>query len=292
MPRIRALKHDLFLNETLADLGPHHMLLFAGLWLVADREGRLEDRPRKIGAQVFPYWQKINIDKILNDLNESKFILRYAIKDESYIQIVSWEKHQRPHHTEKPSVIPHPKRRRKNRELTVNSPLKDGEKKDSHGLMGNGVLGIGNGKAEGDETIAICIPLVDGSEFPVREKLVKEWEKSYPAVDVSQALNEIRSWNLSNPKLQKTRGGILRHINGWLAKEQNKPSRTSNSHRSRLAASAIGENTFRLGVDGFSPEEMKEAEQRKQEMLAEHEKKVAAKHKPVAEEAQDEEIPF
>ena len=37
---------------------------------------------------------------------------------------------------------------------------------------------------------------------------------------------------------------------------------------------------------------MKEAEQRKQEMLAEHEKKVAAKHKPVAEEAQDEEIPF
>jgi hypothetical protein len=74
-----------------------------------------------------------------------------------------------------------------------------------------------------DETpVFVSVPLNDGTEFGVTQKLVKEFEGLYPAVDVPQTLREIRGWNLTRPGQRKTRGGILKHINGWLAKEQNK----------------------------------------------------------------------
>lgn len=65
------------------------------------------------------------------------------------------------------------------------------------------------------------IPLNDGSEFGVSAEQVSEFERLYPAVDVLQTLNEIRGWNLAKPTRRKTRKGVLSHINGWLAKEQN-----------------------------------------------------------------------
>ena len=43
--RTRLLKPGFFMNEELARLPVRARLLFAGLWCLADREGRLEDRP-------------------------------------------------------------------------------------------------------------------------------------------------------------------------------------------------------------------------------------------------------
>ena len=70
--------------------------------------------------------------------------------------------------------------------------------------------------------VVVSIPLNDGSEFDVTEPMAGEFEKLYPAVDVPQTLREIRGWNLADPRRRKTRDGIMRHINGWLRKEQNK----------------------------------------------------------------------
>lgn len=66
------------------------------------------------------------------------------------------------------------------------------------------------------------IPLNDGTEFGVSEELSAELQKLYPAVDVSQTLNEVRGWNLANPNRRKTKRGILQHINQWMSKEQNR----------------------------------------------------------------------
>ena len=53
--RARNLKPGYFKNEGLADLPPLARILFAGLWGMADREGRLEDRPKRIKAEILPY---------------------------------------------------------------------------------------------------------------------------------------------------------------------------------------------------------------------------------------------
>jgi hypothetical protein len=75
---------------------------------------------------------------------------------------------------------------------------------------------------ESTDPIVIEIPLNDGSEFPVTEPMVKEFEGLYPQVDVAQTLREIRGWCITNQAKRKTRTGVMRFVNGWLAREQNK----------------------------------------------------------------------
>ena len=67
-----------------------------------------------------------------------------------------------------------------------------------------------------------AIPLNDGTEWRPTEALFAEYVRLYPNVDVKQQFNEMRGWCLSNPKKKKTKRGITRFVNAWLAKEQDR----------------------------------------------------------------------
>lgn len=107
MARSRNIKPGFFSNEYLAELEPLARILFIGLWCYADREGRLEDRPKRIKSDILPY-DNCNVNKLLNSLVASpeKFIVRYIVDGKSYIQINNFLKHQNPHIHELPSIIP------------------------------------------------------------------------------------------------------------------------------------------------------------------------------------------
>lgn len=105
MSRARNIKPGFFKNELLAELDISVRMLFIGLWLLADREGRLEDRPKRIKAELFAY-DNIDVDAGLNALQELGFINRYG--DGLYIQVIRFRKHQNPHVKEAASVIPAP----------------------------------------------------------------------------------------------------------------------------------------------------------------------------------------
>ena len=105
MARSRNIKPGFFLNDDLAECDPLARLLFAGLWCIADREGRLEDRPKRIKIEVLPY-DNCDVDELLNQLAKQGFILRYEVGGNRYIQIVNFLKHQNPHKNEVKSVIP------------------------------------------------------------------------------------------------------------------------------------------------------------------------------------------
>jgi hypothetical protein len=132
MARIRYLKPDFFFDDDLADLKFEARLVFQGLWCHADKAGRLEDKPKVLKAKIMPF-DKVNMDMLLFDLAE-KFITRYEVDGRKYIQINSFSKHQKPHHTEKESTLPEC-----NGALTVKKPLE---------LGGNGE---GNGEEEDKE---------------------------------------------------------------------------------------------------------------------------------------------
>ncbi len=108
MARARSLKPGLFKNEILGVADPLLTLLFEGLWCLADREGRLEDRPVRIKGEIFPYRDGVDVNGDLTVLQRMGFIQRYKLRGVGLIQIVNFTKHQSPHHTEKPSVIPGP----------------------------------------------------------------------------------------------------------------------------------------------------------------------------------------
>lgn len=145
MARIRYLKPGFFKDEDISDLKFETRLLFEGLWNIADREGRLEDRPKRIKVEVFPY-DDVDIEAGLvrltlpKKISKKPFILRYLGSDGlPYIQILEWHKHQKPHHTEQASIIP--------------APTKEDLKRLSNGVLTVGQqegMGMGNGDGKGN----------------------------------------------------------------------------------------------------------------------------------------------
>jgi hypothetical protein len=105
--RSRNIKPGFFENEIIAELAFETRLLFIGLWLLADREGRLEDRPRRIKAQLFAF-DSFDIDSMLSDLQSKGFLHRYECDGVRYIQVTNFVKHQDPHYRERASQIPPP----------------------------------------------------------------------------------------------------------------------------------------------------------------------------------------
>jgi hypothetical protein len=99
MARIRTIKPSFFKNEELAEIPMACRILFIGLWCLADKEGRLEDRPKRIKAEIFPY-DNIEIDQQLSRLQSAGFIIRYSVDNTKVgelkvIQIINFSKHQR-----------------------------------------------------------------------------------------------------------------------------------------------------------------------------------------------------
>ncbi|MFZ3017144.1 MAG: hypothetical protein WA056_01655 [Gallionella sp.] len=107
MARARNIKPGFFKNETLAECSPLSRLLFAGLWCIADRAGRLEDRPKRIRAEILPY-DDGSVDDMLDELHQAGFILRYQVGEQRFIQVLNFSKHQNPHCRESESTIPAP----------------------------------------------------------------------------------------------------------------------------------------------------------------------------------------
>jgi len=147
MARIRYLKPDFFKDEDIKELPPIARLFYQGLWCFSDREGRGEDRPERLRVEIFPY-ENIDVESLMVLLSKPKngskrpFINRYETDGHRYYEILEWKKHQKPHHTEKQSVIP------KNRCLTVNTPLVNSELRDARLSSYNG---NGEDKENGEE---------------------------------------------------------------------------------------------------------------------------------------------
>lgn len=110
MARARNIKPGFFLNEYLGTCDPLEALLFEGLWLLADRDGRLEFRPLRIKAQIFPYRDLSAqvITGFVRNLSSNGFIVLYEVDGNQYIEVCGFLEHQNPHKNEKPSNIPPP----------------------------------------------------------------------------------------------------------------------------------------------------------------------------------------
>lgn len=109
MARIRTIKPEAFDDEDLCALPFSHRWCYAGLWTQADRSGRMEDRPKRLKARLFPY-DNVDMDAMLTDLTKAGFILRYTVGRRPYLAIkpTSWEKHQYIRNNETASTIPPP----------------------------------------------------------------------------------------------------------------------------------------------------------------------------------------
>lgn len=110
MARIRSIKPEFFIDEDLQDLeasnlGAYCMLVFAGLWAIADREGRFEWRPRKLRLSILPYID-FDLSNTMDVLLEHGYLIRYEVEEKQYGAIKNWSRHQIVSRDEPPSEIP------------------------------------------------------------------------------------------------------------------------------------------------------------------------------------------
>lgn len=170
MPRARNIKPSFFKNEDLPLIPAIGRLLFIGLWTLADREGRLEDRPRKIKGELFPY-EECDVESNLDLLVKYGFILRYEVHGNRYIKILKFKDHQNPHHTEKASLIP------------------------SETIVNTGTPDINGGTPDINESTCVEIPLIPDSRILIPDSLnpdsyAKGFKNSGRRFDIDHLLSD------------------------------------------------------------------------------------------------------
>ncbi len=257
MARARNIKPGFYKNEDLAECSVWARLIFPGLWMLADREGRLEDRPKRIKGELLPFDSQ-EVEPLLRELAARSFILRYEINGVRYIQISKFADHQTPHYTEKASVIPGPILQEKQ---SMKPPILQESGRQSSAPDSRSDESIKGGSLPPDSLIhrftdspnhesllktscpesrkkparsrppprwngeTVCLlPVVAHAspEIPITREFVDEMQAAYPAVDVEATLPEIRAWCVANPSKRKTASGVYRFVQSWLSREQNR----------------------------------------------------------------------
>lgn len=75
---------------------------------------------------------------------------------------------------------------------------------------------------DSEEEPFITLTLNDKSEYPFFRKDIDEYKELYPAVDVEQQFRTMKGWCKNNPTKRKTKRGVRKFVNNWLAREQDK----------------------------------------------------------------------
>lgn len=262
MARARNIKPSFFANDDLADINPLGRLLFIGLWTLADREGRLEDRPRRIKAEVLPY-DNCDVDGLLDDLEQHGFILRYVVNEERFIQVVNFAKHQNPHVKESASSIPAPTEEAGS---TVQAQCKAQPEPEQAGLIpdsGFPLTDSGYQREDGPPAVQ-ADPTPSKAKTPRATRLATDWQ--LPAEWEEWALTEHPSW---------TREGV-RHVadrfkDHWLAQ--------GGANARKVDWQATWRNWVRREKTpgpGFAPSRTSPAPMNRQEALEARNREVAA----------------
>jgi hypothetical protein len=259
MARIRTIKPDFFrhleLYQAEIETGLPLRVAFAGLWTVADREGRFRWQPAVLKLDVLPF-DNLDFSRVLDACLTRGFVVKYEVKGLQYGLIPTFKKHQIVNNREKESILPEPENTTDiiedltrasrvphagffslNQDPVEQEQEQEQEREQEQGTSCAEPKKIGSTLSE--KTAVISIPLISKKsepqvEFDIYQPVIDDWAESYPAVNVIQELRNIRQWNLANPARRKTKAGILRHINTWLADKQNKGGIVRNNENGKF----------------------------------------------------------
>ena len=102
MARIRTIKPEFFTSEDSVGLSPLARLLYIATWCEADREGRLQWKPRTFKLRYFPA-DECNIDALCGELVDAGLVVLYG---DGLAHIPRFSDHQHINPREAPSALP------------------------------------------------------------------------------------------------------------------------------------------------------------------------------------------
>lgn len=93
---------------------------------------------------------------------------------------------------------------------------KEGKKERKEEINNNVVY------APSSSELVAGLPQNDGNLFQITKEQYDRWQELYAAVNVKSELSKIIGWLEANPTKRKTARGMLRFVNSWLSREQDK----------------------------------------------------------------------
>lgn len=247
----RIIKESLCSSEKISLLTDFEFRLWIGLITQADDTGRGDARPAIIKGHIFPLRDRITVKDIsgaLHGLAAKGCISLYEIDGRSYFWFPSWAKHQRirdakpkfpappsdelPFQAENSDPDQFAATRGDSRQLAANrgEPPQLAANCGLNPIQSNTIQSNPSSALSAEiDGIEIELILNTGELYPVSKSKADRWRQLYPSVDVSQELRNMTAWLENNPAKRKTKTGILRFCNGWLAREQSKQQESAPS---------------------------------------------------------------
>jgi hypothetical protein len=231
----RILKETICTSESIDQLNWFEEVLFYRLIVSCDDFGRYDGRPAVLKGKLFPLKNVTikQLEEALDSLSKTSIVLRYAVSGKSYLQLVTWDKHQTRRAVK--SKYPSPSEGQVSATEQECDPLQtfasncmqvqadapvfvfenENENDTRNRLM--------HGEMRSPPCPSICsIQLQDKSDYEITQDQFERWKELYPAVDILQELRKMAGWCEASPSRRKTRAGILRFITGWLGRMQDK----------------------------------------------------------------------
>ena len=221
--RIRTIKPEFFTHEGLFEAEQETKLpiriAFAGLWGVADREGRFKWEPRRIGVQILPY-DAIDFSRVLHALTTRGFIVKYRVNDAWFGFIPSFSKHQVINNRESDSVLPGFEENMAITEEIDASCTR--EAREEHAGQGEGKGREGNKEGNGKEGDGASAPRVRFVP-PTREQLNLEASKiGLPSIEVDKFVNHYASkgWKVGTAPMKSWPHALANWAVRWRERSQ------------------------------------------------------------------------
>ena len=241
----RILKESICQSEEINKLTWFEEAFFYRLIVACDDYGRFDGRVKIIKGTCFPLKEikDKEIQEGLDHMCATGLIRLYTVDDRPYLEMVTWNKHQRIRNQR--SKYPSPVLNSNSRTVDSNSLTIDSNSRtvDSNSLTIdsnsrtvdclNPIQSNTESEYQSESIISsepkaaseppvITLKLNDGSEYPFYQNDVSSYMNTYPAVDIMQQFREMKKWCEDNPSRRKTKAGIKRFVNSWLAREQDK----------------------------------------------------------------------
>jgi 5-methylcytosine-specific restriction endonuclease McrA len=104
MARIRTIKPEFFTSEDIVSMSPLARLLYISTWCEADKEGRLQWKPKTFKLRYFPA-DNCDIESLCGELVAARLVVPYG---DGFAHIPGFAKHQHVNPRESKSVLPVP----------------------------------------------------------------------------------------------------------------------------------------------------------------------------------------
>ena len=214
----RIIKEGICANEQIDRLTAFEETFFYRLIVNVDDYGLMDGRVSVLKAKLFTLrcgtMKDSEVEKALKRLCEEGLVEVYHCKGRPYLHLTGWERNQQIR-AKKPK---YPRPEEADEELPeINcNQAQAGECTSKQAETHDGR----ENQPSADDPVVVEMVLNDGGTYKVTRSEAERYQALYPAVDVVQELRNAAGWLEGNPTRRKTKAGIKRYINGWLAREQ------------------------------------------------------------------------